>query len=134
MTGRRIRTCLDKARRAVSSPVRLVMMTTTTLILLGGLNVLAHTYLHVCPLHLARFECRAIVPVVYGRPMGGETFEKAARGEVVLGGCVEGLIGGVCPYCHWPVAFRGESDARAGDGERGAATQPGSDTGNVRYR
>jgi hypothetical protein len=106
MTMSRRRTIIHKALRAVSWSVRLVVMTTTALVVFGVLNVLVHTYLHVCPLHVARFERRAIVPVVYGLPLGGEMFERAARGEIVLGGCVAGPLAGVCPYCHWPAAFR----------------------------
>ena len=106
MTGLRIRAYAHKALRAVYWSVRLLAMTTTAVGVLGVLNVLAHTHLHVCPLHIARFERRAIVPIVYGRPMGGEAFEKAARGEIVLGGCIVGPTAGVCPYCHWPAVFR----------------------------
>jgi hypothetical protein len=39
--------------------------------------------------------------MVYGLPMP-ETWERAERGEIVLGGCLVGPIGGVCPHCHWP--------------------------------
>jgi hypothetical protein len=111
MTRQRGRTYLHKALRAVSWSVRLVVMTTTALVVLAVLNVLLHTYLHVCPLHMAHFERRAIVPVVYGLPIGGEMFAKAARGEIVLGGCVVGPLAGVCPYCRWPAAFTHESPA-----------------------
>ena len=91
--------------RAVCWSTRFVLVTTAVLVVLGVLNVLVHTYLRACPLHAARFERGAIVLVVYGLPMGGETFAKAARGEIVLGGCIVGATAGVCPYCHWPAAF-----------------------------
>jgi len=109
MTESRTRTILHKALPAAAWSLRALAITTTTLVALGVLNVLVHTYLHMCPLHLARFDERAIVPVVYGLPMGGELFERAARGEIVLGGCVRGELAGVCPYCHGPAAFRGDS-------------------------
>ena len=113
MTTLRIRAGLHKALEAAFRAVRLVVITTTALVVLGVLNVLVHTYLHVCPLHFARFEHSAIVRVVYGLPLGGELFEKAARGEIVLGGCVRGELAGVCPYCHWPAKFRGDSPSPA---------------------
>jgi len=109
MTKARTRNILDKALRAVAWSLRALAITTTALVVLGVLNVLIHTYLHVCPLHLSRFADRAIVPVVYGLPYGGDMFGRAARGEIVLGGCVVGPLAGVCPYCHWPAKFRGES-------------------------
>ena len=113
MTTLQVRACLYKALEAAFRAVRLVVITTTALVVLGVLNVLVHTYLHVCPLHFARFEHSAIVRVVYGLPLGGELFEKAARGEIVLGGCVRGELAGVCPYCHWPAKFRGDSPSPA---------------------
>jgi len=91
--------------RVAGRAVRVLVITATALMALGVTNVLVHTYLHVCPLHVAHFAQAALVPVVYGLPVGGETFEKAARGEIVLGGCVVGPVAGVCPYCRWPAAF-----------------------------
>jgi hypothetical protein len=105
---------LHKAARLAGRSVRLLFIATTVVLVLSVLNVLVHTYLHVCPLHFAHFETRAIVPVVYGLPIGGEMFEKAARGDIVLGGCVLGPVAGVCPYCRWPAAFRNDSDVRLG--------------------
>lgn len=105
MTTPRPRALRHRLARAVVWSVRLAVITTAAVPVLIVLNVLAHTWLHVCPLHLARFERSAIVPVVYGLPIGGEPFERAARGEIVLGGCVVGPVAGVCPYCHWPAAF-----------------------------
>jgi hypothetical protein len=42
--------------------------------------------------------------VLYGLP-SEETFDRATRGEVVLGGCMPGSIAAVCPYCIWPARF-----------------------------
>ena len=63
-----------------------------------------HVNLRVCPFHLARFERSQIRKVVYGFPLP-ETFERAAKGEVVLGGCMPGSVAAVCPYCIWPARF-----------------------------
>ena len=130
MTESRTRSISDKALRAVAWSLRTLVITTTALVVLGVLNVVVHTYLHVCPLHLARFDERAIVPVVYGLPMGGELFERAARGEIVLGGCVRRELDGVCPYCRWPAKFRGDEPE---DGAMGSdPMEPGSNRHGVR--
>jgi hypothetical protein len=63
-----------------------------------------HVNLQVCPFHFAHFERSQIREVLYGLP-SEETFERAARGEVVLGGCMPGSIAAVCPYCIWPARF-----------------------------
>jgi len=73
--------------------------------------LLASTALHVgfhwCPLHFASFSASQVVPVKYGLFLWDDVLEKQVReGRVVLGGCVVGPIGGVCPYCHWPVGLR----------------------------
>lgn len=106
----RYRALLHKTARIAGRSARLLFIATPVLLVLGVLNVLMHTYLHVCPLHAARFERSAIVPVVYGLPTA-ETFEKAARGEIVLGGCIVGSTAGVCLYCRWPAAFTHGSPA-----------------------
>lgn len=118
----RLSTLLRMARRVAGSPLRLLLITTMGVIVLPALNVLVHTHLHVCPLNVARFDRNAIVPVVYGRPMGDALY-KAARGEIVLGGCLVGPTAGVCPHCHWPAAFRNNSDVEPGpEGRQGAAS------------
>jgi hypothetical protein len=106
MTEPGFRSLARTAARAFEVIPRLLAWAAAVWLVLAPLNVVAHTYLHVCPLHLAHFERRAIVRVVYGRPLGGELFEKAARGKIVLGGCVKGPVTGVCPYCRWPASFR----------------------------
>lgn len=105
MTTSRLQRGRHTLARIVGWTRRLAFVTTIALPVLIGLNTLAHIYLHTCPLHFARFDGRAIVRVVYGLPLGGELFERAARGEIVLGGCVVGPVTGVCPYCHWPAAI-----------------------------
>lgn len=60
-----------------------------------------HGYLHACPCFFKRFSDAEVIQVVYGLPMT-EAFERAERGEIVLGGCLVGPVGGVCPYCKWP--------------------------------
>jgi hypothetical protein len=116
------RKILRKTGRAIERAFRILFVALTAFVVFVPLNVLLHVYLHVCPLHLARFERRAIVPVVYGRPMGGEPFARAARGKVVLGGCVVGPVSGVCPYCHWPTAVKGLAD---GEPRRRGSRAPG---------
>ena len=107
MTESRTRRIFDTALPAVAWSLRALVITTTTLVALGVLNVLVHTYRRVCPLHRSRVEGRAIVPVVYGLALGSDLFERAARSEIVPGGCVRRELDGVCPYCHWPAKFGG---------------------------
>ena len=102
---------LHRTFRVIERTLTVLLVTTTAVLVLGAGNVLAHVYLHVCPLHAARFERRAIVRVVYGLPTG-ETLWRAARGKIVLGGCVVGPVTGVCPYCRWPAEFRRNAAAR----------------------
>lgn len=72
-----------------------------------------HMGLHVCPFHFARFARSNVIPVVYGLPTS-EALEEAKRGEIVLGGCEVGFIGGVCSYCKWPVRLSEWIDERSG--------------------
>lgn len=64
-----------------------------------------HVRWGLCPLHFARFTPSQVIPVIYGEPTG-ETFERARRGEVTLGGCVMGPVAAFCPYCSYPARFR----------------------------
>jgi hypothetical protein len=76
------------------------------LVLLFACTVL-HVGFHWCPLHFARYGDNQVVPVKYGLFLFDDALEKQVReGKVILGGCVAGPIGGVCPYCHWPVQLR----------------------------
>jgi hypothetical protein len=92
------------ARHVIGRAATLLFMLWTGVVALVLVDTFLHVYLHVCPLHLARFAPGAIMPVLYGRPMG-DAFAKAERGDRVLGGCVVGPVAGVCPFCHWPAAF-----------------------------
>jgi len=99
-------------RRAfvVSFVVLVVLLVTMVLV------TVFHVAFHVCPLYLTSYDKSGVVPVVYGLPTP-ETFEKAQRGEAVLGGCTPSLVGGVCPLCGWPVVLHKPNTNYIGDDE-----------------
>jgi len=74
--------------------------------LLFSISVIAlHWGLNVCPFHFAKFEKFKAIPVVYGYQTP-EGFIKVLTGELILGGCRDGYIRSVCPYCKLPAALK----------------------------
>jgi len=88
---------LDLTYRAL----RILLLLNVVLLSAALICTALHGYLHTCPFFFKRFSDAEVVQMVYGLPMT-EAFERAERGEIVLGGCMVGPVGGVCPHCHWP--------------------------------
>lgn len=72
-----------------------------------GANLALHIIIGVCPLHFKLIKPKELIPVIYGYALpDGETADRAARSEVVVGGCVVTPIDAVCPHCRWPARLR----------------------------
>lgn len=69
------------------------------------LLMVAHAQFNTCPLHLRRFNQKQLRPVLYGLP-NKKGYQAAARGEVILGGCIPRFSAAYCPYCSMPARFR----------------------------
>jgi CheY-like chemotaxis protein len=77
-----------------------------------AITIAAHWGLNFCPFHFTLFESSEVIPVVYGYPSPG-SLTRALNGKIILGGCRDHFVSGVCPYCKWPASFALFSSAEA---------------------
>lgn len=103
---------MKRFKKLIICCLMLAIAITLACIVVPVLLETVHLRFGLCPMHFARFNQAQFIPVIYGLPTG-ETWGKALRGEVALGGCIPRRVAALCPYCRCPARYRPTNDPPA---------------------